>query len=52
MSIRVILIEIAVFSAICTAIVFFAASGGRKHSPAAVHLIYRRNTLKPMSGLT
>lgn len=37
MSIWVILIEIAVFSAIFTAIVFFAASGDRKHSPAAIH---------------
>ena len=37
MSILVILIEMAVFSAIFTAIVFFAASGSRKHSPAAIH---------------
>ena len=37
MSIWVILIEMAVFSAIFTAIVFFAASGDRKHSPAAIH---------------
>ena len=37
MSIWVILIEIAVFSAIFTAIVFFGASGERKHSPAAIH---------------
>ena len=37
MSIWVILIEMAVFSAIFTAIVFFAASGSRKHSPAAIH---------------
>ena len=37
MSILVILIEIAVFSAIFTAIVVFAASGSRKHSPAAIH---------------
>ena len=37
MSIWVILIEIAVFSAIFTAIVLFAASGDRKHSPAAIH---------------
>ena len=37
MSIWVIPIEMAVFSAIFTAIVFFAASGDRKHSPAAIH---------------
>ena len=37
MSVGVILIEMAVFSAIFTAIVFFAASGDRKHSPAAIH---------------
>ena len=37
MSILVILIEMAVFSAIFTAIVVFAASGSRKHSPAAIH---------------
>ena len=37
MSIWVILIEMAVFSAIFTAIVVFAASGDRKHSPAAIH---------------
>ena len=37
MSIWVILIEKAAFSAIFTAIVFFAASGDRKHSPAAIH---------------
>lgn len=37
MSIWVILIEMAVFSAIFTAIVFFGASGSRKHSPAAIH---------------
>ena len=37
MSIWVILIEMAVFSAIFTAIVFFGASGKRKHSTAAIH---------------
>ena len=37
MSIWVILIEMAVFSAIFTAIVLFAATGDRKHSPAAIH---------------
>ena len=37
MSIWVILIEMAVFAALFTAIVFFAASGDRKHSPAAIH---------------
>ncbi len=37
MNIWVILIEIAVFSAIFTAIVFFGASGERKYSPTAIH---------------
>jgi len=37
MSIWVILIEMVVFSAIFTAIVFFAASGDRKHSTASIH---------------
>lgn len=37
MSIWVILIEMAVFSVIFTAIVFFGASGDRKHSTAAIH---------------
>ena len=37
MSIRVILIEMAVFAAIFTVIVFLASRGDRKHSPAAIH---------------
>ena len=37
MSIWVILIEMAAFAAIFTAIVFLASSGDRKHSPAAIH---------------
>ena len=37
MSIWVILIEMAVFAVIFTAIVFFGASGDRKHSTAAIH---------------
>ena len=37
MSIWVILIETAAFSVVFTAIVFFAASGERKHSTAAIH---------------
>ena len=37
MSIWVILIEMAVFAAIFTALVFLAARGDRKHSPAAIH---------------
>ena len=37
MSIWVILIEMASFAAIFTAIVFLASSGDRKHSPAAIH---------------
>ena len=37
MSIWVILAEMAVFAAIFTAIVFFGASGDRKHSTAAIH---------------
>ena len=37
MSIWVILIEMAVFAVLFTAIVFLAASGNRKHSPAAIH---------------
>ena len=37
MSIRIILIEMAVFAAIFTAIVFLASSRERKHSPAAIH---------------
>ena len=37
MSVRVILIEMAVFAALFTAIVFFASRADRKHSPAAIH---------------
>ena len=37
MSIWVIMIEMVVFAAIFTAIVFLAARGDRKHSPAAIH---------------
>ena len=37
MSIWVILIEMAVFAAIFTAVVFLAYRGDRKHSPAAIH---------------
>ena len=37
MSSWVILIEMVVFAAIFTAIVFFAASGDRKHSTASIH---------------
>ncbi len=37
MSIWVILAEMAVFAAIFTAIVFFAASGNRKYSAAGIH---------------
>ena len=37
MSIWVILIEMAVFAALFTAIVFAASWGDRKHSPAAIH---------------
>ncbi len=37
MSIRVILIEMAVFAAIFTVIVFLTFRGDRKHSPAAIH---------------
>ena len=37
MSIWVILIEMAAFAALFTAIVFLASRGDRKHSPAAIH---------------
>ena len=37
MSIRVILIEMAVFAAIFTAIIFTYYRGGRKYSPASIH---------------
>ena len=37
MNIWVILIEMAVFAALFTAIVFYASGGDRKHSPAAIH---------------
>ena len=37
MSIWVILIEMAVFAALFTAIVFMASCGDRKYSPAAIH---------------
>ena len=37
MSVRVILIEMAAFAAIFTAIVLFAYRGGRKYSAAAIH---------------
>ena len=37
MSIWVILIEMAVFATIFTAVVFLAYRGDRKHSPAAIH---------------
>ena len=37
MSIWIILIEMAVFSALFTVIVFLASRGDRKYSPAAIH---------------
>ena len=37
MNIRVILIEMAVFAAIFTAIIFTYYRGGRKYSPASIH---------------
>ncbi len=37
MSVWVIVIEMAAFAALFTAIVFFASRGDRKHSPAAIH---------------
>ena len=37
MSIRVILVEMAVFAAIFTAVIFAYYRGGRKYSPASIH---------------
>ena len=37
MSIWVILIEMAVFASLFTAIIFLASRGDGKHSPAAIH---------------